>query len=299
MLNRDGNFGTPAEWLWRATWHEYPLTPESPIYPSVRTHPRPTELRIDLHEGIEVGLILRGRQERHYPDWMVDLAPGDVWLQPMWEPHGWRVVAPDTETVVLVFLPEFLGEEKLGGTSWLSPFAAPPRQRPWIGDQRMRKLALAIGRDMAEEISREESGWLTALRLGTLQLLFRMCRTWQPPTEIVDTSRATMTGLSRIMPAIALVQQRRPGSVSVAEAAAACQLSRSRFGTIFRETMGASFGQFSLRARVGYAAHCLLTTNLSVESIAHRAGFVDASHFHRYFVKFYGRTPREYRAHEE
>jgi AraC-like DNA-binding protein len=249
-----------------------------------------------LHEGIEVGVILRGRQERHYPGWTVDLTPGDVWLQPMWEPHGWRAAAPDTENVVLIFLPEFLGEERLGETSWLSLFAPPPRLRPWIRDQQMRREALSIGRDMAEEISREESGWLTALRLGTLQLLLRMCRMWRPPTETIDTSRASTTGLSRIMPAIALVQQRRPGSVSVAEAAAACGLSRSRFGTIFRETMGASFGQFSLRARVGYAAHCLLTSDLPVAAIAQRAGFVDASHFHRYFVKFYGRTPREYRS---
>ncbi|MBN1460569.1 MAG: helix-turn-helix domain-containing protein [Armatimonadetes bacterium] len=299
MPYHNTNFETSAEWLWRATWHDYPLTPESPIYPTVSTHPRPTELRIDLHEGIEVGVVLRGRQERHYPGWTVDLTPGDVWLQPMWEPHGWRAMTADTETVVLVFLPNFLGEEKLNGASWLSPFAAPPRQRPWIGDQQMRRHALSVGRDMAEEISRKEAGWLTALRLGTLQLLFRLCRTWRPPTESVDTSRATTTGLSRIMPAIARVQQRRPGSVSVAEAAAICGLSRSRFSTIFKETMGASFGQFSLRARVGYAAHCLLTSDLPIEAIAQRAGFVDASHFHRYFVKFYGRTPRVYRARTE
>jgi AraC-like DNA-binding protein len=217
----------------------------------------------------------------------------------MWEPHAWRTLVPDTENVVLVFLSDFLGEEKLGEISWLSPFAAPPRLRPWIRDQAMHRQALSIGREIAEEISREEPGWLTAVRLGTLQLLFRVCRKWSPPTEAVDTSRASTTSLSRIMPAIALIQERRPGSVTVREAAAACGLSRSRFGTIFRQTMGASFGQFSLRARLGYAAHCLLTSDLPVEAIAQRAGFVDASHFHRYFVKSYGRTPREYRAHTE
>lgn len=152
---------------------------------------------------------------------------------------------------------------------------------------------------MAEEISRKRAGWLTALRLSTLQPLFRLCLTWRPPDESVGTSRATTTGLSRTMPAIELVQQGRPRSVSVAEAAAVCRLSRSRFGTVFRETMGASCGQFSLCARAGYAAYCLLTSDLPMEALAQRASFVDASRFHRYFLEFYGRTPREYRARAE
>jgi AraC-like DNA-binding protein len=59
--------------------------------------------------------------------------------------------------------------------------------------------------------------------------------------------------------------------------------------------MGTSFGQFSLRARLGYAAHRLLASDLTVEAIAQRAGFVDASHFHRTFVRHYGCTPRTYR----
>jgi transcriptional regulator GlxA family with amidase domain len=40
----------------------------------------------------------------------------------------------------------------------------------------------------------------------------------------------------------------------------------------------------------------LLTSNLPIEAIARKAGFVDASHFHRTFVKHYGCTPRTYRA---
>ncbi len=295
MPARARHLRTGADWVLRATWHEYPLGPENPVYPTVRTHPRRSTLRIDLHEGIEVGVILRGKQERHYPGWTIDLTPGDVWLQPMWEPHGWRAALPDTENVVLVFLPEFLGEEKLGDFSWLSLFAAPPQYRPWVTDGKLRAEALGIGREMAHEIAKEERGWLTALRLGLLRLLFAMSRNWSPPSESFDTSRASATNLSRIMPAIALIQERRPGTATVEEAAAACGLSRSRFGALFRQTMGSSFGQFSLRARLGYAAHRLLTTDLPVEAIAQKVGFVDASHFHRTFVKHYGCTPRTYR----
>lgn len=284
-----------SDWVLRATWHEYPLGPDTPVYPTVRTHPRPSQLRVDLHEGIEVGVVLRGRQERHYPNWALDLTAGDAWLQPMWEPHAWRAAVADTENVVLVFLPEFLGEERLGEFSWLSPFAAPPQHRPWVRDAALRAHTLALGRELAREISKQERGWLTALRFGLIRLLFVLCRNWSPPSASVDTSRASATDLSRIMPAVALIQERRPGSVTVGEAAAACGLSRSRFGAVFRQTMGTSFGQFSLRARLGYAAHRLLASDLTVEAIAQRAGFVDASHFHRTFVRHYGCTPRTYR----
>ena len=244
-----------------------------------------------------MGVVLSGEQERHYPDWAVNLTAGDVWLQPMWEPHGWRAAAPDTNSLILIFLPEFLADEKIGELPWLSLFAAPAQLRPWVRDSKLRAKALLIGEEIAEEITRREHGWLAAVRLGMLRLLFALSRQWSPPTEPPDLSRVKTGNLSRVMPAIVLIQERRPGSVRVQEAAAACGLSRSRFTSIFRQTMGTSFGQFSLRARLGFAAHRLLTTDLTVEAIAQRAGFVDASHFHRTFVRHYGRTPAQYRTH--
>jgi len=296
MLTRQRSPSTDSDWVLSATWHDYQLTPDAPIHPIVSTHPRPRPLAVDLHEAMEVGIMLRGRQERQYPDWGLDLTPGDVWLQPMWEPHAWRPTVPDTENILLIFLPQFLGEEQLGDVSWLTLFAAPPQHRPWVRDHALRTRVLSIGREMAEEITQREQGWLTAVRLGVLRLLFLLSRYWSPPKRSVDASHIGANTLSRIMPAIALIHERRPGTVTVAEAAVACGLSRSRFGTLFSQTMGSSFGQFSLQARLGYAAHRLLTTGMPIEAIAQKAGFVDASHFHRTFVKHYGCTPSRYRA---
>jgi AraC-like DNA-binding protein len=287
-----------ADWLLRATQHDYQLAPDSPIYPAVSAYPHPTALNIDLHEAMEIGVVLHGRQQRQYSDFRLELSPGDVWLQPTWEPHGWRTVAPDTESLILIFLPEFLGEEKLGSISWLTLFAAPPRGRPWVREHDLRRRVLAVGREMAEEIARREAGWLTALRLGMLRLLLLLSRHWTPSKRSAEASGIGVTTLSRVMPAIALIRRRPSGLVSVAEAAETCGLSRSRFATLFRQTMGSSFGQFCIRARLGSAAHRLLTTDLPVEAVAQAAGFVDASHFHRTFVKHYGCTPRAYRTGE-
>ncbi len=287
-----------ADWVLRATWRDYRLTPDAPVLSIVRTHPDETALEVDLHDGIEVGMLLSGRQERHYPEWTVNLKAGDVWLQPMWEPHAWRISQAGTECLILIFVPEFLGDERVGDLPWLSLFAAPVQSRPWVRDADVRSKAITIGRGIADEIERKERGWQGAIRLGLLQLLFCLSRHWSPPTKRSSISQANTGNLSRLMPAIDMIQERRPGTASVQEAAGACGLSRSRFTSLFRQTMGTSFGQFSLRARLGFAAHRLLTTDLTVESIAHLAGFVDASHFHRTFVKHYSRTPSQYRARE-
>ena len=295
MKGRSGQARVGGDWVLRAAWYDHQLSARSPIYPTVRMHERPTSLQIDLHEGIEVGILLRGRQERHYPDYLTELTAGDVWLQPMWEPHGWRVAAPQTENVVLIFLPEFLGEEMLGEISWLSLFAFPPRQRPWVKDARLRGAMLSIGSELAQEIREQRRWWLTAVRLGLLRVLFLLRREWQPPARTAGATEVRTSNLSRLMPAVALIQERRPGTVTLEEAAGVCGLSRSRFGSLFSQTMGTSYGQFSLRARLAFAAHRLLTTDLPAEAIGHETGFVDGSHFHRSFVKHYGCTPREYR----
>jgi len=284
-----------VDWILRATRPDYELSSDSPIFAMVSRHAQPTSLRIDIHAGIEVGIMLRGRQHRQYPGWTTDLRAGDVWLQPMWEPHAWRAAVPNTHSVVLVFLPNFLGEERVADQSWLSLFAAPPERRPRVTDKQTQASALAIARELVREIEGRDRGWLTALRIGILRILFLVGRHWSAPSDSHDISRVNASNLPRLMPAISLIQESSTATCRLEDAAAACGMSRSRFVMLFRETMGTTFARFALRARLGFAAHRLITTSLPIEAIATQAGFVDASHFHRMFVKHYRRTPRQYR----
>jgi AraC-like DNA-binding protein len=87
----------------------------------------------------------------------------------------------------------------------------------------------------------------------------------------------------------------RPGAGADPQAAAACGLSPSWFHCIFRQTMGISYGRFCRRARLAYAAHQLLATDLTIEDIGQQAGSVGGSHLHQQFVKQYGCMPAEYR----
>ena len=73
-------------------------------------------------------------------------------------------------------------------------------------------------------------------------------------------------------------------------------MSRATLNRLFRRTMGISFGKFRIRAHLGHAAHLLHTTHLGLTEVATEAGFTDASHLYRMFVKHYGVTPRQYRS---
>jgi AraC-like DNA-binding protein len=97
------------------------------------------------------------------------------------------------------------------------------------------------------------------------------------------------------MPALRLAHSSPVRRVSLAEAAAACNLSRARFCLLFRNTIGLTFGEFCLRARLALAARQLLDGNASTDVIADHTGFSDASHFHHNFLKRYGCTPSNYR----
>ena len=280
----------------RATRYDYRLTPTAPFNAESNFYPQETPLEIDVHAGFEVGIVLAGTQERHFEDLVCPFLPGDVWLCATWEPHGWRTIAPCCRDVVLIFLPEFLGEEELGSLSWLSLFAALPGNRPRVTTPGMRERVLALGRDLFQELTEARPGWESAVRLDLLRLLLTLSRDWKPSERSDAKPGIRVSNLPRLAPALDLVHSRPLRRISLDEAARVCGLSRAQFCLLFRSTMGLSFGKFCLRSRLGRVAQLLLSTDLPTDAIAARSGFADGSHLHRAFVKQYGFTPGSYRA---
>lgn len=275
---------------------DYGLSPSLPVCAGSTVWEKPTPLAVDVHEGFEVGVVLSGAQERHFEGSVYVAQPGDLWLCATWEPHGWRVLAPRTHDLVVVFLPAYLGQEQLGNASWLSLFAAPPDQRPRARDAPTRGRLLATARDMLEEVRTQNPGWdTTGLRLGLLRLLFLLSREWRHPAATA-TGGTEPSSLARVIPAVELAHASPSRRVSLAEAARACRLSRARFSALFTATMGLSFGRFCLRARLALVADRLLNSEAPIDAIAREVGFCDATHLRRAFLRHYGCTPSSYRA---
>lgn len=255
----------------------------------------PGDLQVSLHDGLEVGVLLSGELALHIDDVTMSCRPGSVWLFGMWEPHEWRITEPMTQQVGIVFLPEFLGNEILENTPWMKMFAARASERPIELSARMRERALRIGHDLRDEIESDGPYRETAIRLEVAHLLLMLSQEWRPPEGLEPTPRAVHSRLKRIMPALEAVHARPVGRIRTADAAAACGLSVPQFARVFRQLTGLSFARFQMRSHLAFAAHLLLTTAMSVEAVASRSGFVDASHLHRNFVRQYAVAPGAYR----
>jgi AraC-like DNA-binding protein len=269
---------------------------EYPLHIGVWESPDTGVLTMDVHQGMEIGFVLRGRMERHYEDFAFLAAPGDIHLCSVWEPHGWRVAEPGTVSVVYIFLPEIMDDESMRNVPWLNFFTAPPRERPRTTTPEMRRDILTLGEIIRREGQEMPPGWMPSVRLLFFYLLLLINRHWQPRVRTSTSSPVPASTFARIMPAVTRVHESPERDITLQEAAALCGLHRSRFGSIFRRTLGVSFTQFQRRARLARVAYLLTTTDLSVQDIACRAGFVDGSHLHRTFLRSYGCTPGQYRA---
>ncbi|MCJ7752036.1 MAG: AraC family transcriptional regulator [Armatimonadetes bacterium] len=282
------------DWVPQVQRPDYHLTPSAPLWASVNECIAGPPI-LSIHPGLEVGIVLAGQEQTQLEGCLIRGDVGDVWLCAMSEPHRFRIVHAGTVNLVLVFLPSFLGEEMLGDLAWLRLFAARPVDRPRVASTETRQKVMSIAQVLRQEIEDKREGWECAVRIELLRLLFYLSRGWRCPSSPRARGGAYTGNLSRIMPALTLLQAPGPERVSREEAAQACGLGRSRFTTLFRELMGVSFKTFRRRARIMFAADMLLTSSLSLDSIAEQAGFADASHLHHSFVEQYNCTPGQYR----
>ena len=72
-------------------------------------------------------------------------------------------------------------------------------------------------------------------------------------------------------------------------------LTKSHLERLFREKLGTSPLQYILRTKIQCAQRLLMTTNYSINVIAHEVGFDDPSYFIRIFRQKIGFTPQDYR----
>ena len=72
-------------------------------------------------------------------------------------------------------------------------------------------------------------------------------------------------------------------------------ISLSRAGHLVKELTGQNFVELKTTLKMEVAKELLLGTVMTVENIAHSAGFSDAGYFYRAFRKHTGQSPRQWR----
>lgn len=260
---------------------------------------RPWRLDGHVHSGLEISMVLSGRINLHFPLPGEDVScrPGEAWVCGVWEPHEWLIAEPGTTSVSLVFSPGLAATLADDDPPYLNLFSDSVGRHKRPVDSAQRQALLALGSALARESQQRGPFWKAMVRLDLLRILGEYSRAAGalPPEPPRPSASPSGTGLDRILPAIRLVHQSPARPVPVARAAAACALSPSQFGRVFRGTMGLSYAKYCLRVRLALAAHRLVQTESTLETVAADTGFFDVSHLAKAFSRNYGCRPSEYR----
>lgn len=107
----------------------------------------------------------------------------------------------------------------------------------------------------------------------------------------------TTGGLSRTIEARAkeLLLGRGHTSISIADVARECKLSRGYFIRAFSRSTGRTPHQWLLEQRIEEARQLIERTGMTLAEIALTCGFADQSHLSRVFVKSFGTSPGAWR----
>jgi AraC-like DNA-binding protein len=275
--------------------YDHHLSAANPFWMGVSENQPPEAPDVHVHNGFEVGITLAGLVEVQFGRYSIATRAGEVALCNMWEPHQATPTEAGNSIVAVIFLPEFLASGDRDAASWMSLFSAAPEHRPRARSARVREMVLSIGRRLSEELDGRRRGWERMVRLDLLRLLLVLEREWRPPRRMAAQPDLFPAEFGRLLPAVSLVHADLSRRVSCVEGARSCGFSEPHFRSLFRRAMGVSFGWFSLRARLGFAAHCLAATGLPLRQVVEATGFADLSHFHRVFERHFGCNPTQFR----
>lgn len=218
------------------------------------------------------------------------LAQGETWEQPhdlmIIKPggcHAWEVPRDAREpwrVLWFVFVPK---------PEWI-PWLDLPEEFP-----RFSRIALA-GRKYDEKIRRSllqarrfaiDPAGGQALAMNALERAFLWLRA---EMQTADTRIDR-----RVQTAMQLFLKRLANPPSIPEAAAACGLSPSRLGGLFRKCLGQPPLLWLEQTRLNHARDLLLTTGLPVKLVAAACGYNDQRHFATRFRGLFELTPSQYR----
>jgi len=111
----------------------------------------------------------------------------------------------------------------------------------------------------------------------------------------LEKAGAALAPYQRLGDAISHISNHYAEKIVVDRLASLVHLSVSQFNRTFKKLFKISPAQYITRVRINAACSMLQANSDSIETIANRTGFCDASHFVRQFKKIMRLTPRDFR----
>lgn len=277
----------------RMVSQSHPLSVASPFNIVCDDHREPSkEFNGDVHYALQISIVLRGKAEVVVGSHSRVYRAGEGWFIMCWEPHAYRPVSGLTRILSVNINADSIGNcGPYADADWLAPFTVEPSKRYCPDSAEERESLLNTARTLLLLSRKKPKYWQTRCWLTIHQLILTAGEHISHPAEEEVHLNAN---ISRIMKAVTRIRQ-LPVPLPLEEAAQASSLSVSRFSTLFHSVMGVSYGQFALRVRLGNAANDIKSGLFTLNEIAFRHGFCDASSLCNAFKKVYHCTPSKFK----
>lgn len=148
---------------------------------------------------------------------------------------------------------------------------------------------------ISDELKRGEIGNKALTKGVFLELLVLIGRAYHSMVSCSDQSVDFQGKRAAIEKAIAYIEKKYSGSLSLDEISSQVYLSSRYFCTLFKETTGLSVWDYLTRIRLDQAKSLLRGTDLSITEIALAVGMGDSSYFAKVFKAREKMSPRAYR----
>lgn len=205
---------------------------------------------------------------------------------PAGQPSYWRSEASDTnETMLHIHLnPELVRQvaqtAEIERIDLINCFSKP--------DSHLHQIAMLL---LSELNSHGIMGRLYVESL-TQVLVIHLLRNYSSSTPQIALQHNGLTA-TQLRQAIDYIQAHLDQSLSLAEIAAAINISPTYFSSLFKRATGNSPHQYVIQQRVERAKELLKTTDLAIASIAFQVGFSSQSHLTQHFKRLTGSTPKQ------
>jgi len=280
----------------------YSLT-ERAAHPDFGIHDERGSSRIEQahrHEYFQMQLNLAGETEQHIGATVRPFGPGYLSFVLPYRVH--RVPhPPGSKFCIISFSQRFLRPEldledvPLERAPELAPFRY-QEFMDFVLDGADLETAREACRAMTEENSRRRFCSLEIIRARLLLLITTVCRRYEAElTQLAASqaqSRSRRDALSRV---IRYVRENLAQRITLADAAAAAELSPNYLAHLIKKETGRTFTDLVTERRMEKAQELLVHTTLRISDIAGAVGFEDEAYFARRFRQCFHLAPRDYR----
>jgi AraC-type DNA-binding domain-containing proteins len=124
---------------------------------------------------------------------------------------------------------------------------------------------------------------------------FRLLNTIISVSTVNEDTPKLLSNIYKIYPVLSYIQKNAANITSRKELSDVLKISETRFHYIFKDITGQSPVSYLKNVRLKKSQLLLLTTDMTIDSVAKQVGYEDVFNFSKQFKKRFGTSPSEYR----